>query len=127
MGILDMFQRGGMRAAGIADRDASDDRFFAVGGARSEIGVTVTVERARQVPVVRSCLKVLADSVAGLQFGAFQRLDDERVRRVADHPAAMLLANPNPRQTGFDFVYSIVDDLEAYGDFFAEVVLDRAT
>lgn len=128
MSIMDMFRRGDTRAEGVADRDASDDRYFgSIGGARSEIDVRVTVERARQVPVIRSCLKCLAGSVAGLQFGTFRRLSDDKVERVSDHPITRLLSNPNGQQTSFDFIYSIVDDLEAYGDFFAELVRDDLT
>ena len=126
MGLTALFRAGGLRADDDVARDASDDRFFTVGGARSEIDVHVTVARARQVPVIRSCLKVLADSTAGLQFGAFRRLGDDRTERVARHPVARLLADPNPEQTGFDFIYSLVDDLCAEGDFFAELKDDAA-
>lgn len=114
-------------AEAVADRDASDDRWFNVGGARSEINVAVTVERARQVPVVRDCLKVLADSTAGLQFGAFRRIDAQTVEKLPDHPVAQLLENPNEELTSFEFIYSIVDDLNAYGDFFAEAVRNSDT
>ncbi|MEM8822046.1 MAG: phage portal protein [Pseudomonadota bacterium] len=102
-------------------RDASDDMWFG-GGTRAEIDVHVTVKRARQVPVVRDCLKVLADSVAGLQFGAFRRNDDSTVERLDKHPIARLLANPNRRQTGMEFMSTLVDDLAAHGDFYAEII-----
>lgn len=123
MGFLDLF---GSRQAASADgeRDASDDRWFEIGGTRSEIDVMVTVKRARQVPVVRDCLKVLADSVAGLERSVFRRIDAETVERVDMHPIAVLLNNPNRRQTGYEFVNMIVDDLEADGDFYAEKVFD---
>lgn len=103
-------------------RDASDERWFNTGGLRSEIDVQVTVERARQVPVIRSCLKLLSDSVAGLEFGVFQRLGADRVERHEGHPVARLLSDPNSRQTAFEFLYSLVDDLGAHGDFYAERV-----
>lgn len=121
MGIFDLFANSSVEP----QRDATDDRWFGVGGARSEIDVHVTVARARQVPVVRSCLKCLADSVAGLQHGVFRRVDAATVQRVSEHPIATLLANPNSRQTSFDFIWCIVDDLSAEGDFFAEKVFDQ--
>jgi HK97 family phage portal protein len=107
--------------------DASDDKFFPdVGGARAEIDVQVTVKRARQVPVVRSSLKVLADSVAGLEHVVAERVDAKRVKRLDNHPVAALLADPNPDQTSFEFIYQIVDDLAAYGDFVARKVFDNS-
>lgn len=114
-----------IRAEAAADRDASDDRWFDVGGSRTEINVNVTVKRARQVPVVRNCIKVLADSTAGLQTGAFERIDRHKVEKRPEHPVARLLENPNEEQTSYEFVYSMVDDLAAYGDFFAEIIPDR--
>ena len=125
MALFDFLTGHRQMASEPGERDASDDKWFVgMGGARSEIDVTVTIERARQVPVVSSCLKVLADSVAGLQNGVFRRVDEHAVQRLADHPVARILENPNPRQTGFEFIFSIVDDLATAGDFFAEKIYD---
>lgn len=113
---------GGTRAAAPDLRDAGDDRWFMVGGQQSEIGITVTVDRARQVPVVRDCLKVLADSVAGLSIGVFRREGDGQKARVDGHPVERVLRNPNERTTGFELMYALVDDIAGPGDFFAEIV-----
>ena len=102
------------------DRDPTDDSWFGAGGAMSEIGVTVTIERARKVPVVRDCLQILSDSVAGLQSGVTRQIAAGHNERVDEHPIAKLLANPNRRNTGFEFVKTLVDDLCSHGDFFAE-------
>lgn len=103
------------------ERDASDDRFFSIGGVRSEIDVHVTVKRARQVPVVSSCLSLLAGSVAGLEQGVRHREGDVTTL-LPQHPVARLLADPNPRQTSYEFFFQLVDDLCAEGDFYAEIV-----
>lgn len=125
MGILDIFQSPkAMASHDPSERNAADDRFFDGHVGRSEIGVTVTVERARQVPVVRDCLQTLSDSVAGLQFGVFKRKGDGSAERFDNHPVVRLFENPNRRQTSFDFLKHIVDDLEAYGDYHAEIVFD---
>lgn len=123
MGIMD-FMRASFRADAGNDvtRDATDDRWFGSGGSRSEIDVHVTIDRARKVPVVRDCLKVLADSVAGLQSGIFRRIDERTVMRTSQHPIAQLLENPNPRETSFEFINTMVDDLETAGDYYAEKV-----
>lgn len=126
MGMFDWFGRSQAETIGPVVRDAGDDRWFSGSSTASNIGVNVTVERARQVPVVCSCLKVLADSVAGLQFGVFSRSEVDEAVRVPGHSVLELLQNPNPQQTSFDFLYTMVDDLQASGDFFAEVKSDGA-
>lgn len=126
MGIMDFISNAFRAEAGAVARDATDDRWFGGGGARSEIDVHVTIERARQVPVVRDCLKVLADSVSGLQSGIFRRIDERTVERKPLHPVARLLENPNPRETGFEFINTLVDDLATAGDFYAEKIYDDA-
>lgn len=123
MGLFDIFSGGRQAHAGV-ERDASDDRWFAGGGTASEIGVRVTVDRARQVPVVRDCLQILSDSVAGLEQGMFRRVDADTVERADGHPVLELLQNPNPRQTSFEFIKTVVDDLCAHGDFFGELIFE---
>ncbi|MBR9764801.1 MAG: phage portal protein [Rhodobacteraceae bacterium] len=123
MGLIDLFRGDRMSAEALPEpsRDASDDRMFELGGRRSEINISVTVDRARKVPVVRDCLKILSDSVAGLQFGAWRKKDPRTRERLEGHPVVALLEDPNPRQTSFEFLAQVVDDLEAYGDFMARI------
>ena len=49
--------------------------------------------------------------------------DTDQDERIDDNPVALRLMEPNSRLTSFEFIYSIVDDLAAYGDFVAEVQL----
>lgn len=123
MGILDFFAGGDLPAAPSV-RDPRDDNWFPQAGpiARSEIGVTVTIPRARQVPVVRGCLSVVAESIAGLEFGAFRARSNNQRERLSNHPIIKLLRNPNSRIDRFTFIYSIVDDLSSHGDFVAEKI-----
>jgi HK97 family phage portal protein len=63
---------------------------------------------------------VLAQSVASLSFGVFERTSsDERLSR-RDHPFARLFRKPNRRDTTFEFVAAMVDDLAAEGGYLAE-------
>ncbi len=102
------------------DRDASDDFWFQPVGQRTAAGVAVTVEKARRLPPVRASLSLLAGSVAGLSFAVFARdLRDDRTR-LRGHPVARLLRDPNHRDTSFDFIANLVDDLAAQGQFLAE-------
>ncbi|ATG47605.1 phage portal protein [Celeribacter ethanolicus] len=120
MGLFDMFGSRMIASDGL-DRDPTDDRYFdSLPSRRSEINVTVSVARARKVPVIRDCLHTLSGSVSGLECGVFRQVDEDTVERVHNHQIATLLTNPNPRHTGTSFIYQMVDDLHSEGDFFAE-------
>lgn len=122
--MLEMFRNVFGASDDAPKRDASADHWFDVGATMSEINVNVSIKRARQVPVIRSCLKLRAEAVAGLSMGVFQRDGERRVNRSDDHPIARLLENPNRRQTSFDFVSEMVDDLDTDGNFYAEKIFD---
>jgi len=101
-------------------RDAADDYWFDPVGQRTRAGVLVTVQKARQVPVVRDCLQVLAQSVAALSWGVFEKgADDERLS-LPKHRFSRLLRRPNRRDSTFEFVSSMIDDLAAHGAYLAE-------
>ena len=120
-------RRDSLTAAGDAERDASDERWWTdIGGSRSEIDVHVTIERARKVPVVHACLALRSESVAGLETGIFRRVDARTVERADDHPVAQLMVNPNPRQTSYEFWLQAVDDLDTENNFYAEKIFDTA-
>lgn len=125
MGIMD-FLRGGQQADDLRprERDAGDDFWFQGVGVTTKAGVVVTSAKARQVPVVRDCLQVLAQSVASLSFGVFERMESNERRSLRNHAFAKLFRQPNPRDTTFEFVSNLVDDLASAGGFLAERVLD---
>lgn len=124
MALFGLFGGGRVRADGgepqPRPRDPTDDFWFTGPGRRTRSGEVVTVSRARQVPVVRSCLAVLADNVSTLSFGVFQRDTEDNREQLRGDPIATLLADPNPRETGAAFLRQLVDDLAAQGEFLAE-------
>ena len=104
-------------------RDAGDDFWYSDAGVRrNAAGVTVTIDRARKVPVVRDCLAVLAQTIAGLSFGAFRWIDEKDRRRIDDHSVMQLFSNPNSRDTSYEFILNMVDDLASWGFFLGEVL-----
>lgn len=123
MGLMSIF-RGSMQADApqAPDRDASDDRWFQSISLPTRSGQTVSTITARRVPVVRDCLAVLSQSVAALTFGVFERNDDDTRKRLRDHPVARLMRDPNPRDSSFEFLATMIDDLAAEGEFLAERV-----
>lgn len=110
------------RARGEASiaRDPGDDFWYQPVNLPSSAGEVVTTQRARHLPPVRACLAILRESIAGLGFAVFQRGEDDDRSAVRGHPFARLLRNPNRRDTSFEFIANMVDDLAAEGQFLAE-------
>lgn len=127
MGFMNFFS-GGQRADDMTPRDRSptDDFWFEKVGAGTKAGVTVTTAKARQVPVVRDCLQVLSQSVAALSWGVFERTANDERQALPKHAFARLMRRPNRRDTGFEFVANLVDDLASEGQFLAERMRSRS-
>lgn len=106
-------------------RDPADDFWFAPAGRRTTVGGPVTVERARTLPVVRRSIDNLVESIDGLPFGVFERLDRDRREKRRDHPLFEVLTDPNPEMTTVEFIGSIVADLAQDGNFYGELVAGR--
>ena len=101
-----------------ASRDAFSGMEFISG--RSAAGKTVNTKSAKTVAVVRDCLQVLHQSIAGLSFAVFEKTGDGK-QKQPDHPIAKLLENPNREETAFEFIATMVDDLATGGDFYADI------
>jgi HK97 family phage portal protein len=69
----------------------------------------------RREPAVRTCIDFLARNIAQVGVHLFRRLKDDSRIRERDHPAARLLAHPNPLETAYTFLERTVQDLGIYG------------
>jgi HK97 family phage portal protein len=97
---------------------------------RSMAGKSVTVDTALQVMAVLACVKVISEDVAQVSRGLFKKRagakqgsDEQR-----DHPVSkLLLRRPNPWQTGFEFLETVVIHTALAGRFvaFKNVVRDE--
>lgn len=68
----------------------------------------------RTQPAVRTVVSFLARNLAQLGLHAYRRVADNDRRRLADHPIASLLAQPNPRTTGYRWIRALVSDMAIY-------------
>lgn len=57
----------------------------------------------RSQPAVRSVVDFISTNFAQLNLKVYQRLDDDDRREWRDHPASLLLHNPNPATSRFAF------------------------
>ena len=68
-------------------------------------------------PNLRAVISFLADNAAQIPIKVYERASDTDRPRVHDSPAALLLANPNPDMTAFEFKRWMYSDLLLYERF----------
>ena len=91
---------------------------------RSTAGQTVNQHTAMQVTVVYACVRILAESIAGLPLHVY-RYKDKGKEMVTDHPLYPLLHDePNPEMTSFIFRETLMGHLLLYGNAYAQIIRD---
>lgn len=96
----------------------------AFGVVPSAAGETVNELTSLRLPAVTACIRVVAESVAGLPFGVYQKQDRKR-REAEDHPLHGLLHNaPNPEMTSFTWRETTVAHVLGWGNAFSWVQRD---
>lgn len=92
------------------------------GRAEAATGVTITPETSLESTVVYACVRILAESVAGLPLPLYRRLDNGGKERATDHPLYSLLHDlPNPEMTAFQLRETLMGHLGLWGNAFAEI------
>lgn len=86
-----------------------------------DAGVAVANMDAAQLyrtqPNLRAVVSFLADNAAQVPIKVHERASDTDRPRVTDSPAALLLADPNPDMTAFEFKRCLYSDLLLYERF----------
>ena len=91
---------------------------------RSVAGQTVNQRTAMQVTAVYACVRILAESIAGLPLHVY-RYKDKGKEMVVDHPLYPLLHDePNPEMTSFIFRETLMGHLLLYGNAYAQIIRD---
>ena len=86
-------------------------------------GRSVTERSAMQMTAVYSCVRILAEAIAGLPLHVYQQCPDEAKVKALDHPLYRLLHDePNPEMTSFFFRETLMTHLLLWGNAFAQVV-----
>lgn len=96
-----------------------------------DYGVSVANLDAAQLyktqPNLRAVISFLADNAAQIPIKVYERASDTDRPRVHDSPAALLLANPNPDMTAFEFKRWMYSDILLYERFLTLLVRSRNT
>ena len=95
----------------------------ALSGKTAKSGVMVTPDTAMAVAAIRACVTLLAESVAQLPCELYRRKGDQR-ERATDHPLYDLIhAQPNQKDTAFEFYEQSMGSLGFRGNAYS--LIDR--
>ena len=98
----------------------SSYRFF-LGGSTS--GKAVTERSAMQITAVYSCVRILAEAIAGLPLHLYTYKDDGGKEKAIGHPLYLLLHDePNPEMSSFVFRETLMTHLLLWGNAYAQII-----
>lgn len=118
MGIFNRWFRG--RDAPRDSTAGSSYRFF-FGGTTS--GKAVTERSAMQMTAVYSCVRILAEAIAGLPLHLYKYGEDGSKEKATGHPLyALLHDEPNPEMTSFVFRETLMSHLLLWGNAYAQII-----
>jgi HK97 family phage portal protein len=93
-------------------------------GSESTAGVPVTLDGALSLPIVWTCVSLLARTVASLPLVVYRRTSIGKERAI-DHPLYGVLHDlPNAEMTAFDLHAALMAHLALHGNAFCEIVRD---
>lgn len=94
---------------------------FFFGGTTS--GKAVNERSAMQMTAVYSCVRILAEAVAGLPLHLYRYTDSGSKEKAMEHPLYRLLHDePNPEMTSFIFRETLMTHLLLWGNAYAQIV-----
>ena len=93
----------------------------------SAAGKPVTEESALQITAVYACVRVLAETLAGMPLHVFRYNSSGGKEKHRNHPLYKLLHDePNPEMTSFAFRETLMSHLLLWGNAYAQVIRDGA-
>ena len=93
---------------------------------RADSGERVDEKSAMQIATVYACVRLLAETVAGLPLHLYRSMDGGSAKeRATDHPLYKLLyRQPNPEMTSFSFREVMMTHLLLWGNCYAQIIRD---
>ena len=103
-----------------ANRTAGSGYSFFMGG--STAGKTVTERSAMQMTAVYSCVRILAEAIAGLPLHLYKYTDGGKTK-ATEHPLYLILHDePNPEMSSFVFRETLMTHLLLWGNAYAQII-----
>ena len=104
-----------------ADRTSGSAYSFFMGGSTS--GKRVNERTAMQMTAVYSCVRILAEAVAGLPLQFYRYTAEGGKEKAVDHPLYFLLHDePNPEMTSFVFRETLMTHLLLWGNAYSQII-----
>ncbi|MDD2980008.1 MAG: phage portal protein [Hespellia sp.] len=105
----------------VTDSTAGSAYRFFFGGSTS--GKIVTERSSMQMTAVYSCVRILAEAVAGLPLQFYRYTEDGSKEKAINHPLYFLLHDePNPEMTSFVFRETLMTHLLLWGNAYAQII-----
>ena len=103
------------------NRTVGSSYAFFMGGTTS--GKPVNERSAMQMTAVYSCVRILAEAVAGLPLHLYRYTDTGGKEKAVDHPLYLLLHDePNPEMSSFVFRETLMTHLLLWGNAYAQII-----
>ena len=103
------------------NRTAGSTYTFFMGSSSS--GKSVNERTAMQMTAVYSCVRILAEAVAGLPIHLYRYTDAGGKEKAIDHPLYRLLHDePNPEMSSFVFRETLMTHLLLWGNAYAQII-----
>jgi HK97 family phage portal protein len=103
------------------NRTAGSGYSFYMGN--STAGKTVTERSAMQMTAVYSCVRILAEAIAGLPLHVYQYNNDGGKDKALKHPLYHILHDePNPEMSSFVFRETLMTHLLLWGNAYAQIL-----
>ena len=103
------------------NRTAASNYSFLFGGSTS--GKPVNEHTAMQMTAVYSCVRILAEAVAGLPLHLYKFTDSGGKEKALSHPLYFLLHDePNPEMSSFVFRETMMTHLLLWGNAYAQII-----
>ncbi len=103
------------------NRTAGSSYTFFMGGSTS--GKPVNERSAMQMTAVYSCVRILAEAVAGLPLHLYRYTETGGKEKAVDHPLYLLLHDePNPEMSSFVFRETLMTHLLLWGNAYAQII-----
>ena len=109
------------RKSPVENRTVGSNYSFYMGS--STAGKQVTERSAMQMTAVYSCVRILAEAVAGLPLHVYRYTDAGGKEKALDHPLYRLLHDePNPEMSSFVFRETLMTHLLLWGNAYAQII-----
>jgi HK97 family phage portal protein len=93
---------------------------------KSAAGTMVTETSAMQQAAVYSCVRLIAEAIAGLPLHVY-KYDDLGARLAPEHPLSKILHHrPNPEMTSFSLRETMMTHLLLWGNAYAQIIRENS-